>query len=726
MTYRVNPTTGEVENVGLANPVCHIQFKLDPDEAMEEGRAQWNALDQTIDVDTGTGPVLQVGQESYIKVKNNSGDLIENGSAVYIVSADSDRPTIELALAMDQSISEKTIGITTQRISNGAEGFVTTFGKIRGTDTSSYSLGDTLYVSPTVAGGLTNVRPTKGDYKIPTAIVTSVDAVNGELFVRYNYAIDPDEIKNASGFPDEDGAALFTISFTDLTRSFEIAPVGDYFYFWQLGVKYNKYAAESVIIPDEEGVYYFYYDLGVLTYAKNPSDGDIDTAIRKKTLVAVTYWDATNKENLLLGAEYHGHDMSGTTHAYLHFSKGVAYISGLTLEDMDVDGNGDDDTAAQFGIGMGVSADEDLINFMLPVDSTAGLPVFYLDGANAYQRRLSHTGFSLLTDIDLGTGTTGRPVWNSESAGTWGVTTVGNNDYVLAHVFTTNDKVQTAISFMGQNVYATVGQARTGALIEIETILSKFPAPELLAVATVIYQVSNTYDNGVKARVRSTDEGNDYIDWRTSEATSSGGSSASVHGNLAGLANDDHLQYLLRTDEDKEITIEDTQANILASTPDKDIIARATDTEAIFLWDLSKTQWYQYSSYFDEAGMDIGYTQESNKKGYGPNYVDDKTLYNVRVGGKSSDAQGSIRVNSGVFQIYINDAWQDVVTNFRFREDPTGGYELEHKPVGFNTWIEVRSGNSDTLDPSGRPVIQEYQRSIGVYQVPVVIRGGGF
>ena len=179
---------------------------------------------------------------------------------------------------------------------------------------------------------------------------------------------------------------------------------------------------------------------------------------------------------------------------------------------------------------------------------------------------------------------------------------------------------------------------------------------------------------------------------------------------------------------DQDLTLEDTQANILASTPTVDVIARATDTEEVFLWDASKTQWYQFSNYFDERGTspDIGLLQDSNRRGYGGDYVVDKTLNNVRFGGTSQELEGAPRVNAGVFQIYLNGTWQDIVTNFRFREDPTGGYELEHKPIGFTKWIEVRSGNSNDLDPNGRPLIQSYKTSMGAYQVPTIMNGGTF
>lgn len=55
---------------------------------------------------------------------------------------------------------------------------------MRGVDTSAFSVGDILYASPTVAGGLTATKPTAPDNVIPVAAVLASDAVNGEIFVR--------------------------------------------------------------------------------------------------------------------------------------------------------------------------------------------------------------------------------------------------------------------------------------------------------------------------------------------------------------------------------------------------------------------------------------------------------------------------------------------------------------------------------------------------------------
>lgn len=124
--------------------------------------------------------------------------------------------------------------------------------------------------------------------------------------------------------------------------------------------------------------------------------------------------------------------------------------------------------------------------------------------------------------------------------------------------------------------------------------------------------------------------------------------------------------------------------------------------------------------------MDMGIEQANDNRGYGDDYVTDKLLAYCKIGGYASEEEGSVRNNAGTFQIYLNGAWEDVVTNFRFREDVNGNYELEHKPVGFDMWLEVASGNSDELGLNGLPLVQNYSISMGAYPAQLQIDGGTF
>ena len=127
------------------------------------------------------GPILQIGQELWIWGYNNSGSTIVDGSVVYLSGATGSIPEVDLAQA-NTVVTSRMIGVATMDIANGAFGFITTRGKLRGIDTSSYSTGDPLYLSESVAGGLTDTVPTTG-YVVKVGTVISSNATTGSIHV---------------------------------------------------------------------------------------------------------------------------------------------------------------------------------------------------------------------------------------------------------------------------------------------------------------------------------------------------------------------------------------------------------------------------------------------------------------------------------------------------------------------------------------------------------------
>jgi hypothetical protein len=124
-------------------------------------------------------------------------------------------------------------------------------------------------------------------------------------------------------------------------------------------------------------------------------------------------------------------------------------------------------------------------------------------------------------------------------------------------------------------------------------------------------------------------------------------------------------------------------------------------------------------------GADIGPSWlETNRLGYGLGYVTDKTLSNIKIGDSAISGEGALRFHDGVLQLYANGTWNDNVIGFRFREDSTGNYELEHKPIGFDTWLNVREGTSNETGPDGLPIVRGYHVNMGPYGVDLVIDGG--
>ena len=162
----------------------------------------WNANDLTFDIDTGTDVVIQVGQELLVKVRNVTGSTILNGSVCRITGASGSRPTIELAQANTYANINGVVGIVTADILNNAVGFATVHGIVRNLNTSAFTVGDELFLSDTVAGGITNVEPT---LSIPIGTVVFSNPSTGSIFASVDnqthllkFANDPSLIANFS------------------------------------------------------------------------------------------------------------------------------------------------------------------------------------------------------------------------------------------------------------------------------------------------------------------------------------------------------------------------------------------------------------------------------------------------------------------------------------------------------------------------------------------------
>ena len=110
-----------------------------------------------IEVDAGVLPFV---------VHNDTGATLVKGTVVYVSGLNGNTPEVSLARA-NSSSTMPAYGLVEEDIANTADGTVVTFGSLKGLDVSdfgetgiTFSLGDTVYISSSEAGKLTNVAPT--------------------------------------------------------------------------------------------------------------------------------------------------------------------------------------------------------------------------------------------------------------------------------------------------------------------------------------------------------------------------------------------------------------------------------------------------------------------------------------------------------------------------------------------------------------------------------------
>jgi hypothetical protein len=143
----------------------------------------WNDTDSTLEFPLNSDVTLQIGQETIYKVK--AAEDIDNGDVVMFAGAQGDHILVQKAnINVPGFVEAWVMGVATEDMLNNDFGFVTTFGKVRGLNTSSYTEGDILYLSSVTPGALENVEPAKPAHSISVAAVTRVNPAEGEIFVR--------------------------------------------------------------------------------------------------------------------------------------------------------------------------------------------------------------------------------------------------------------------------------------------------------------------------------------------------------------------------------------------------------------------------------------------------------------------------------------------------------------------------------------------------------------
>jgi hypothetical protein len=183
------------DNGNLSN-VNGITFDTTPTSApTATGSVFWDSGNQSPSVILNADTTLQLGQENIALVYNGTGSTITAGSVVAVNGAQGQRPSVALADADSEPLSAGTLGVATEDIANGAEGFICTFGLVRGLDTSAFTAGQPIWLSST-AGQFTATRPPAPAHTVFLGWVIFVNASAGEIFVHISNGWELDELHN--------------------------------------------------------------------------------------------------------------------------------------------------------------------------------------------------------------------------------------------------------------------------------------------------------------------------------------------------------------------------------------------------------------------------------------------------------------------------------------------------------------------------------------------------
>lgn len=176
--------TGSLNITGSIQTPNWIDFKTGSDQPQAIGRLGWDDGNGTLNLGLKGGNVnLQLGQEMIARVYNADSVPLTDGMIVYISGSQGNRIAVKRAVATSDALSANTLGMVTEPISVGAEGFITTQGVVNGLNTSALTPGAILYLSSS-AGEYTPVKPTAPIHTVIVGYVQRSHATVGSIYVK--------------------------------------------------------------------------------------------------------------------------------------------------------------------------------------------------------------------------------------------------------------------------------------------------------------------------------------------------------------------------------------------------------------------------------------------------------------------------------------------------------------------------------------------------------------
>jgi hypothetical protein len=198
--------------------------------ASADGSVTVSQTGQAVDLSVA---VAAAATNVVVQVRNNTGAVLTKGTVVYINNAIGQLPTVAKALATTDNTSAQTLGMISADLNDNANGFVTIIGLITGINTQAYDDGDQLYLSDSVAGTFTNVKPLAPSHLVYVGIVEYKNPSNGKIFVRVQNGYELDELHDVSAQSPSNGQTivynstnqLWEKNYPSLTNALSSVPV---------------------------------------------------------------------------------------------------------------------------------------------------------------------------------------------------------------------------------------------------------------------------------------------------------------------------------------------------------------------------------------------------------------------------------------------------------------------------------------------------------------------
>ena len=198
-----DPIDFPVDSVfGAINTITQVDYlalNVSSTVAVTTAKIVWNATETTGELGFNASVNTLLGMDVHAQVYNQSGSPFTKGQVVRADGTSGTRLRAALALGTSDANSAQTLGLVAQTIGNNESGVIITQGLLRAINTNAFNEGDTLWLSATTPGALTNTRPTAPLHGVRIGyVVKKAGSGAGIIFVDVQNGLELEELHDVA------------------------------------------------------------------------------------------------------------------------------------------------------------------------------------------------------------------------------------------------------------------------------------------------------------------------------------------------------------------------------------------------------------------------------------------------------------------------------------------------------------------------------------------------
>ncbi len=204
--------TSLVGGGSFTQPVDSLFFDTNvPTNNVDTAKMRWDYDLGTVVLGMYDKVPNELGFKNFWLVKNQTGSTITKNSLVYASGTvgSSGRISVSKFIANGTIDPIYLLGITAHDLTDGEDGYVISYGKIRQVNTDTFAAGAILYPSPTTAGVWTDVEPVAPNIDLPIGFCVNSSSNNGTIAIRVSTGYNLSELHDVSISSPVSNASLY-------------------------------------------------------------------------------------------------------------------------------------------------------------------------------------------------------------------------------------------------------------------------------------------------------------------------------------------------------------------------------------------------------------------------------------------------------------------------------------------------------------------------------------